>query len=66
VLADRLQMHGPDHPNTLRTRSQLAYWRGRVSVDEAPHRQPSDADPRQSSDCQPRAGREEPPETLRA
>ena len=28
VIADRLRVLGPDHPNTLTTRFQLARWRG--------------------------------------
>ncbi|WP_368086585.1 tetratricopeptide repeat protein [Leifsonia sp. CL154] len=30
LLADRLRVLGPDHPDTLSTRSNLAYWRARV------------------------------------
>ncbi|MGK5559421.1 tetratricopeptide repeat protein, partial [Actinomadura kijaniata] len=28
LLADRLRVLGPDHPDTLTTRHNLAYWRG--------------------------------------
>ncbi|HEY5151266.1 MAG TPA: tetratricopeptide repeat protein, partial [Mycobacterium sp.] len=28
LLADRLRVLGPDHPDTLSTRSNLASWRG--------------------------------------
>ncbi|MGW2112625.1 tetratricopeptide repeat protein, partial [Streptomyces sp. NPDC001948] len=30
LLADRLRVLGPDHPDTLTTRSNLAYWRWRA------------------------------------
>ncbi|MEV7395297.1 tetratricopeptide repeat protein, partial [Streptomyces sp. NPDC091215] len=28
LLDDRLRVLGPDHPDTLTTRNNLAYWRG--------------------------------------
>ncbi|MFJ8570398.1 tetratricopeptide repeat protein, partial [Streptomyces sp. NPDC093514] len=28
LLADMVRVLGPDHPNTLTTRNNLAYWRG--------------------------------------
>ena len=30
LLADQLRVLGPDHPDTLTTRNNLAYWRGRA------------------------------------
>jgi hypothetical protein len=33
LLADRLRLLGPDHPNTLTTRNNLAQWHG--AIDEA-------------------------------
>jgi hypothetical protein len=32
VLADRLPMLGADHTDTLSTRHEIAYWRGRGGV----------------------------------
>jgi len=30
LLTDLLRVLGPDHPDTLTTRSNLAYWRGQA------------------------------------
>ncbi|MFD0742679.1 tetratricopeptide repeat protein [Phytohabitans flavus] len=38
VLADRLRVLGPDHPDTLTTRNSLAYWRGKRGTRPAPSR----------------------------
>ena len=34
MLADRLRVLGPDHPDTLRSRSSLASWRGQTGLAE--------------------------------
>jgi hypothetical protein len=31
LLADHLRVLGPDHPNTLTTRNNLAHWRDQLS-----------------------------------
>lgn len=31
LLTDRLRVLGPDHPNTLTTRNNLAYWKKQLS-----------------------------------
>jgi hypothetical protein len=33
LLDDRLRVLGPDHPDTLATRANLAYWRDRLEAD---------------------------------
>jgi hypothetical protein len=32
LLTDQLRVLGPDHPNTLATRSNLPYWRGEAGA----------------------------------
>jgi hypothetical protein len=35
LLTDRLRCRGPDHPNTLITRGDLAYWSDRAAASPA-------------------------------
>jgi hypothetical protein len=36
LLADRVRVLGADHPNTLTTRSNLAYWQEQARVGASP------------------------------
>ncbi|GFJ85116.1 hypothetical protein Phou_092960 [Phytohabitans houttuyneae] len=45
LLADNLRVLGPDHPDTLTTRGNIAYGRGRPGIRPVP--------PRRSRNCSP-------------
>ena len=37
LLTDRLRVLGPDHPDTLNTRANLAYWRSKTNDQMGSH-----------------------------